>query len=209
MKIAISATGPNLDAQVDSRLGRCQYFIIVDPETMEFEGIQNTSVGAMHGAGIQTAQLIASKGAKVVLTGNSGPNAFQTLSAAGIQVIVGVSGKIREVIERYKKGEFQSTNQASVSSHFGTGGSSSFGTGMGGGRGMGRGGGMGMGQGRGMGQGMMGEGLQTPYGPGTSPGAAPQTPKEQELQFLKNQTQALKEQLEQIDKRIKELKKNS
>lgn len=201
MKIAISATGPDLDAQVDSRLGRCQYFIIVDPETMEFEGIQNISAGAMHGAGIQTAQIIISKGAKVVLTGNSGPNAFQTLSAAGIQVIVGVSGKIREAIERYKKGEFQSTNQASVSSHFGTGGSPSFGTGMGGGRGMGQGGGMG--------QGMRSGGFQTPYGPGTSPGISPQTPKDQELQFLKNQTQALKEQLEQIDKRIKELKKNS
>ena len=203
MKIAISATGADLNAQVDPRLGRCQYFIIVDPETMEFEGIQNPSVGATHGAGIQTAQLIANKSATVVLTGNCGPNAFQTLSASGIQVIVGVSGKINEVIEKYKKGEFQSTDQASVSSHFGTGGSPSFGTGMGGGRGMGQGGGMGMGQG------MMGGGFQTTYGMGTPPGAVPQISKDQELKFLENQTQALKEQLEQIDKRIKELKKNS
>ena len=205
MKIAISSTGPDLDAQVDPRLGRCQYIIIVDPETMEFEGIQNASVGVMHGAGIQTAQLIANKGVKVVLTGNSGPNAFQTLSAAGIQVIVGVSGKIREVIERYKRGEFQSTNQASVSSHFGTGGSSSFGMGMGGGRGMGRG--------MGMGQGMMG-GFQTTYGQGASPGYIPQSnipqmSKDQELQSLKSQAQALKEQLEQINKRIKELQKGN
>jgi len=66
-----------------------------------------------------------------------------------------------------------------------------------------------MGQGGGMGQGMMGGGFQTPYGMGTSPGASPQMPKNQELQFLKNQAQTLKEQLGQIDKRIKELKKNS
>ena len=39
MKIAISATGPTLDAEVDPRFGRCQYFIIADPETMEFEAI--------------------------------------------------------------------------------------------------------------------------------------------------------------------------
>jgi len=59
MKIAVSSTGPTLDAMVDPRLGRCQYFIIIDPETMEFEGIQNSSTTLMHGAGIQTAQLIS------------------------------------------------------------------------------------------------------------------------------------------------------
>ena len=32
MKIAISATGPNLEDMVDPRLGRCQYLIIVNPE---------------------------------------------------------------------------------------------------------------------------------------------------------------------------------
>ena len=36
MKIAISSTGKDLDCQIDPRFGRCQYFIIVDPETMEF-----------------------------------------------------------------------------------------------------------------------------------------------------------------------------
>ena len=34
MRIAITATGPTLDAEVDPRFGRCQYFIVVDPETM-------------------------------------------------------------------------------------------------------------------------------------------------------------------------------
>ncbi|MFQ5996640.1 MAG: NifB/NifX family molybdenum-iron cluster-binding protein [Dehalococcoidales bacterium] len=43
MKIAISATGAALDAEVDPRFGRCQYFIIVDPETMQFEAMENSS----------------------------------------------------------------------------------------------------------------------------------------------------------------------
>ena len=122
MKIAISSTGQNLDASVDARFGRCQYFIIIEPETMEFEAIPNPSITATHGAGIQTSQLIASKGATVVLTGNCGPNAFQTLSAAGIQVIVGVTGTVKDAIEKYKKGELQPSSQASVPGHFGTGG---------------------------------------------------------------------------------------
>ena len=42
MRVAISATGPTLDADVGPRFGRCQYFIIVDPETMEFEALENS-----------------------------------------------------------------------------------------------------------------------------------------------------------------------
>ena len=221
MKIAVSSTGQDLNALVDARLGRCQYFIMVDPETMEFEAMQNPSLAAMHGAGIQTGQLIASKGATVVLTGNCGPNAFQTLSAAGIQVIVGVSGTVKDAIEKYKKGELQPSSQASVPPHFGTGGMSPTpGTtsgmgmfpgmggspGMGGGRGMGRGGGAGAG--RGMGGGMMGGGFQTtPYGTGATPGVPSPMTKDQELQSLKNQAQTLSQQLDQINKRIKELEK--
>jgi len=211
MKIAVSSTGPDLNALVDARLGRCQYFIIVDPETMEFEAVQNPGVSVMHGAGIQTGQLIASKGATVVLTGNCGPNAFQTLSAAGIQVIVGVSGTVKDAIEKYKKGELQPSSQASVPGHFGTGGMSPApGTtpgmgifpGMGGGRGMGRGGGAGAGGG------MMGGGFQTtPYGTGAAPGAPSPMTKEQELQSLKNQAQVISQQLDEINKRIKELEK--
>ena len=71
MKIAISATGPAMDSDVDPRFGRCQYFIIADIETGNFEAIDNASGMASGGAGIATAQMIAGKGVQVVLTGNS------------------------------------------------------------------------------------------------------------------------------------------
>jgi len=127
MRIAISATGPTLDAEVDPRFGRCQYFIIVDPETMEFEALENSNAMASGGAGISTAQMIAGKGVEVVLTGNCGPNAYQVLSAAGLQVITGVSGKIRDAIEEYKLGTFSAAQQPNVTDHFGV----SYGGGMG------------------------------------------------------------------------------
>jgi len=146
MKVAISAAGPTLDAEVDPRFGRCQYFIIADPETMEFEAIDNASATAGGGAGISAAQVIADKGVKAVLTGNCGPNAYQVLSSAGVQVITGVSGKMKEAILAYKSGKFQAISQPNVPGHFGMGG----GRGMGGGSG--RGGGMGRGGGRGMGR---------------------------------------------------------
>jgi predicted Fe-Mo cluster-binding NifX family protein len=39
MKIAVSAIGDNLDAQLDPRFGRCLYFIFVDTESMEFDAM--------------------------------------------------------------------------------------------------------------------------------------------------------------------------
>ena len=179
MKIAVSATVPGLDAEVDPRFGRCQYFIIVDPQTMEFEALDNSNAMAAGGAGISTAQMIAGKGVEVVLTGNCGPNAYQTLSAAGIQVITGASGKIKDAIEAYKAGKLQPNTQPSVGSHYGMG------------AGMGRGAGRGMGMGMGTGSGIVPEAL--------SP--------EQEVEMLKSQTQILGQQLNEIQRRLKELEK--
>ncbi len=143
MKIAVSAVDDNLDAELDPRFGRCQYFIFVDPETMKFEAVSNESASAMGGAGIQAAQNVADMKAEVVLTGNMGPNAFQTLSAAGIKIITGVSGTVKDALEKFKAGELKETPAPNVATHSGMGG------------GMGRGGGGG-GRGRGSGQGQGG-----------------------------------------------------
>jgi len=121
LKIAISATAPSLDAEVDPRFGRCQYFVIIDPDTMKFEAVENTSGMASGGAGIASAQTVAEKRVQAVLTGHCGPNAYQTLTAAGIQVITEVSGKIKDVVEGYKSGQYKKSFGPSVSAHFGMG----------------------------------------------------------------------------------------
>jgi len=131
MKIAVTATKPSLDAEVDPRFGRCQYFVIVDLDTMEFESVENSSAQASGGAGISTGQMIAGKGAEAVLTSNCGPNAFRVLNASGIKVITGATGKVIDAIEDYKAGRLQSSPQPNVANHFGMGG--------GGARGMGKG----------------------------------------------------------------------
>ena len=121
MKICVSASSNSLDANVDSRFGRCPYFVIVDSETMKFDVVSNDSTNAAHGAGIQAAQTIVNSGCKVVITGNVGPNAFNVLSTTGIKVITGVSGKINEALEKYKNGELQETANPTVGGHFGMG----------------------------------------------------------------------------------------
>ena len=86
-KIAISSESPDLEARVDPRFGRAAGFVIVDPETMAFEYVDNgTSQVMAQGAGIQAAEIVAATGARVLLTGFVGPKAFQALSAAGIKI---------------------------------------------------------------------------------------------------------------------------
>ncbi|MCD4765922.1 MAG: NifB/NifX family molybdenum-iron cluster-binding protein, partial [Methanosarcinales archaeon] len=112
MKICVTSNGPTMDASVDPRFGRCQYFVFVDSETMEYEAMPNPSIGASSGAGIQAAQTVADKGAGVVITGQVGPNAIQTLGATNISIVTGASGTVSDAIEQYKSGQLQAAPAA-------------------------------------------------------------------------------------------------
>jgi predicted Fe-Mo cluster-binding NifX family protein len=122
MKICVTATAASLDAQIDPRFGRSSYLVIIDSETMQFEAIPNMASGVTGGAGIQAAQTIANKGVKLLITGNVGPNAFQALSATGIEVVTGAFGTVREAVEQFKRGELSKTGSPTVEGHFGMGG---------------------------------------------------------------------------------------
>ena len=139
MKIAISSMGRDLDALIDPRFGRCAYFVILDTDDMSFEAFDNKNIALGGGAGIQSAQVVASKGAKVVITGNVGPNAVRTLSTAGVELVTGQTGTVRKAVEDYKKGKLTGVKEANVSNHYGTGGGAGMGRGRGMGQGMGRG----------------------------------------------------------------------
>jgi len=122
MKIAITSTGKTLDSQVDPRFGRAAYFIIIDTETMEFSVIENKNVAGAGGAGISSAKVVIDSGAGAVLTGNCGPNAERTLTAASVKLYTAVTGTISEAVELLKAGKLTENTGPNVQSYFGTGG---------------------------------------------------------------------------------------
>jgi len=187
MKLAVTATGPALEAEVDPRFGRAQYFLIVDSKTMAIEVMENSSINAAHGAGIQSGQIMSEKGVEVVVTGSVGPNAFHTLSAAGIQILQSPVGSVQHAVELFNEGKLQAITQFGPA-HAGTGG-------MGSGRGMGMG--RGMGRGMGSGRGFQSQNQQQPP-----------LSKEEEIRDLKERAADAGKQLEEIQKRISELEKN-
>ena len=106
-KIAVSSEGPDLDSEVDPRFGRAAGFVVVDPDTMEFEYVDNGASQAMaQGAGIQAAELMTRHGVGVVLSGYVGPKAFQALAAVGIRVGQNLENMtVRQALDKFRQGE--------------------------------------------------------------------------------------------------------
>jgi len=169
MKVCVTAGASGLDAPMDPRFGRCPFFVVVDLDSMSEISIPNSNVMTSSGAGIQAAQEVARQGISVLITGNIGPNAMQTLSAARVEVYQHQGGgSVRDVVEKFKRGELMKIASHSVPAHAGMG----QGRGLGGqGRGRGGGGGRGAGAGRGGGQGTgSGSGVGGGRGQGTGRG---------------------------------------
>lgn len=97
----------NLEAPVDPHFGRCRYFLIVNPDSMEFELIENISLSASGGAGVQAAQKIINMGIVALITGSVGPNAFSLLSAEGIEIFSARNVSIADAVSAYRDGSLE------------------------------------------------------------------------------------------------------
>lgn len=112
MKIAISAEGPDLTAQVGHRFGTSPYLIIVDTQTMAFEAISNPSAGSQGGAGVMAVVLSINKEVDAVLSGYCSPMTTRYLSENGIEVLTAIRATAADAVEQYKKRELYDTGEA-------------------------------------------------------------------------------------------------
>lgn len=119
MKIAITSSGTDLNAPVDSRFGRAAGFIVYDTETKTLKTADNRqNLNAAQGAGIQTAQNVAATGATTVITGHCGPKAFQILSASKITVYLAPVGSVQKALDHFAQGELTTIKTADVEGHW-------------------------------------------------------------------------------------------
>jgi predicted Fe-Mo cluster-binding NifX family protein len=113
MKIIVTSLGQSLDSPIDPRFGRAARFILFDEESGGFQVLDNTqNLNAAQGAGLQAAEIVSRAGAGCVLTGHCGPKAFKALSAAGIQLYIGVDGTVADAIGRLRAGELKQAESA-------------------------------------------------------------------------------------------------
>jgi len=119
MRIAVTSTGNELISDMDPRFGRAQYFLIVDPETLEYEAVENKqNLNLPQGAGIQAAKTVVDQNADVLISGNCGPKAFDVLNAANIKVVTGAKGRVMDAITQYKSGQLEAVEGPNVEGHW-------------------------------------------------------------------------------------------
>ena len=101
MRVAISSE----EGFVSDHFGRCPFFTFIDIENGKI--IKRTEVvnpGHQPGA---IPQFLHQKGVNCIVAGGMGMRATSFFEDYGIQAIVGVSGKLDDVIEQLKKGALQ------------------------------------------------------------------------------------------------------
>jgi predicted Fe-Mo cluster-binding NifX family protein len=119
MRIAVTSVSTDLDGAIDPRFGRAQYILILDEDGTLIEAVDNSAgINARGGAGIQAGKTVADRKVDVLITGNCGPNAFKTLKAAGIKVVVGQTGTVKEAVDRLKRGEVAFSENPNVEGHW-------------------------------------------------------------------------------------------
>lgn len=94
MKVAISTDGD----YVSAHFGRCPVFTIAAIENKEIittETIDNPG----HHPGF-LPEFLKQKGVKAIVAGGMGQRAQMLFNESGIEVVMGISGKINEVIEK-------------------------------------------------------------------------------------------------------------
>jgi predicted Fe-Mo cluster-binding NifX family protein len=122
MKLAISISGDTLDSPFDARFGRASAFCIVDTETGEWEAFENPALSASGGAGVSASQFVAKQGAQAVASGAFGPNAFDTLAAAEIEMYLVPANEAHtaaEVLEMFKAGQLTKAEAATHKGYHG------------------------------------------------------------------------------------------
>ncbi|MBN1444530.1 MAG: NifB/NifX family molybdenum-iron cluster-binding protein [Candidatus Omnitrophica bacterium] len=102
MRFAISTEGDF----VSPHFGRCPSFTIVDIETnavVKKEVLENPG----HHPGY-LPEFLHEKGVRSIICGGMGQRAAELFRERGIEAIVGIEGKINDVIEKLLEGELQS-----------------------------------------------------------------------------------------------------
>jgi predicted Fe-Mo cluster-binding NifX family protein len=136
MRVIVTSTGPTIDSPMDPRLGRAEYFLIVDTDTMKTTAIDNASRHASGGAGIAAAQAVIDARVDALVTGHLGPNALNVLRDSKVDLYEGTHSSVEDNLNQLKAGQLKPIATGGEP-HYGQGG----GMGQGGSTGQGRRGG--------------------------------------------------------------------
>jgi predicted Fe-Mo cluster-binding NifX family protein len=109
MKVAVTAYHNNLESEVDEMFGYATWFFIFDTETGEYQLVNNEDSYTLgyNEADAQATEKVSAYEVEAAIMGTCGPMAYKTLNRKGIKVFCVAQGKVREVVEKFKRGELE------------------------------------------------------------------------------------------------------
>jgi len=106
IRIAVASHGNCLDATLSPKGEVCTSFVLVDPQTMDFEMVRVESADSPERASVNAVRAAAKSGATVVITPEIRPACCTALRALAIQVVLADEDlAVREAVEAYHRGE--------------------------------------------------------------------------------------------------------
>lgn len=106
MKIAVTSTGPTLDDYVSTEFGNSKYLLIVDFDTLKYEAmISPVLMDNGPAAGQLLAKQLLQENVSKVLASHINfdvlKSFLKSLHGTGIQIIDGLSGTVRSVVQQF------------------------------------------------------------------------------------------------------------
>ncbi|MBP1925361.1 putative Fe-Mo cluster-binding NifX family protein [Sedimentibacter acidaminivorans] len=102
MKIAL----PSRQNNIDDHFGHCEYFTVftINDDNKEITSQETIASPAGCGCKSNIAQILSKMGVKVMIAGNMGEGAVNVLNNAGIEVLRGCSGDVKNVALKWLDG---------------------------------------------------------------------------------------------------------
>ena len=113
MKIVISATGRDIESNIDATFGRAPFFLIVDTKTNEEKLVVNAARDRSSGVGVTIGNIVAKEGIDAVITTDIGPLAFETFEQCGIKIYQ-AAGKIKDAIQQFMEEKLSEITETTV-----------------------------------------------------------------------------------------------
>lgn len=110
MKLAITSEGNNINAKLDARFARSQYWYIYDTEKKDgyfFDNSENIDVE--HGAGIKAASKLLELQIDALITGDIGPKAKSTLKDK-VAIYKGENKSVKENLDLFLENKLNKLN---------------------------------------------------------------------------------------------------
>ena len=107
-RVAVVSHGEGLEAPMELHFGICASFVVVDPQTMEWEVIRVEPDGPAKEVNMKGIRAVARSGATALITPQIHPECCMALRALAVAVYIAPEGiTVREAIERYERGELE------------------------------------------------------------------------------------------------------